>query len=303
MNPKELLLRTARGPAPHPLELYVRLKGESELHLHAQGITVADFGDLFANEIRGLDVLIYRMPPDLLNPNYWEPHTREAEQVVREKLSGVVTRAEGDKILLWRADRVARGRLLRDDLDAPVELLNGYIFRTTGEGLLKLGKAWNGRDRFDWAGLAGLPPGEIASKTLSSLHHDLSQSRLRAAGAVFLFASTDEGLTRVLFSRRAHFDRALEAVMRGFVHSAKNVHVGRISRATLDQLARIADGIGLSADPERDVEDKDRTVEVHAWVGRTPWGVSKAVPHQALLAEGRILIYYDRQAGLWAVAG
>ena len=166
MNTKDLLLQTTRGRAPHHLEMYVGLEGPNELHFYAQGLTVADFVSLYGAEIRPLGILIYHMPPDLLNLNYWEPLTKEGENAVRDKMTGIVTRMEGGQTQLWRSDRVARSRLLRDDLNAEVELLSGYIFRTTGENLLKLVHAWNGRGRFEWAGLA-VPPGvEVPPQTL-----------------------------------------------------------------------------------------------------------------------------------------
>src|SRR6185295_12457350 len=222
MNTKDLLLQTSPGRAPHPLELFIRLEGKDEAHFYTQGLTMTDFGSLFGTEIRGLDALIYRMPVELLNPNYWEPLTKEAENAVREKMTGIITRTEGDRALLFRADRISRGRLLKDGLDVPVELLNGYIFKTSGEGLLKLGQAWSGRGRFDWAGLT---KGNLPPETLTSVHQDLSQIRLSLREEQFLFASQDDGLARVVFAKRSHLTRAIEALIRGFVHSAASVHV------------------------------------------------------------------------------
>lgn len=302
MNAKELLLQTTPGRAPHPMELFVRLEGADESHFYTQGLTVADFGSIFALELRALDVFVTRMPSELLNPNYWEPLTKEAENAVREKLSGIVTRTEGDKALIFRADRVSKGRLLRDGLDVPVELLNGYIFRTTGEGLLKLGAAWSGRDRFEWAGLTGLAKGPTPHDTLSTIHHDLSQLRLSLREELFLFASSDDGLARVVFAKRAHLNRAVEALIRGFVHGAANVHVGRMSKVNVEDLVSLAEGIGLSADPGRDVVNTGRTVEVSLAIGRTPWGVSPRPGREAVLAKERALLYYDSISGLWDVA-
>jgi hypothetical protein len=280
----------------------VRLEGADESHFYTQGLSVTDFGNLFGAELRPLDVFITRMPSELLNPNYWEPLTKEAENAVREKMSGIVTRTEGDKALLFRADRISRGRLLRDGLEVPVELLNGYIFRTTGEGLLKLGQAWSGRDRFEWAGLSGLAKGPVPPDTLSTIHHDLSQSRLSLREEVFLFAASDDGLARVLFARRAHLNRAVEALVRGFVHGAAGVHVGRTSRAILEELVTLAEGLGISADPVRDVVNTGRTVEVTLSIGRTPWGVSPRPGREAVLAKEKALLYYDSISGLWDVA-
>src|SRR5262249_22977776 len=176
----------------------------------------------------------------------WEPLTREAENAVREKMSGVITRTEGDRVLIFRADRISRGRLLRDGLDVPVELEHGTLFRTEGEQLLKLGQAWSGRGRFEWAGLSR---GPIAPETLSAVQQDLAQSRLSLREEQFLFSSQEDGLARVIFARRNHLYRATEALFRGFVHGATGVHVGFMSRSVLEELANLADGIGLSADP------------------------------------------------------
>lgn len=303
MNTKDLLLQTSPGRSPHPLELFVRLEGSDEFHFYTQGLTMADFGSLFGLEIRPLDIFITRMPSELLNPNYWEPLTKEAESAVREKLGGIITRTEGDKALLFRADRVSRGRLLRDGVDVPVELLNGHIFRTSGDGLLKLGQAWSGRGRFEWAGLAGLAKGApVPQDTLSTLHHDLSQSRLSLREEVFLFSSQDDGLARTIFAKRSHLDRAVEALIRGFVHAAGNVHVGRVSKAILGEFITLAEGLGLSADPVRDTVNTGRTVEVTLWLGRTPWAVSPRPGREAMLAKEKALLYYDSISGLWDVA-
>ena len=66
------------------------------------------------------------------------------------------------------------------------------------------------------------------------LQQDLSQSRLSLREEVFLFASQEDGLTRVVFAKRSHLNRAIEALIRGFVHGAAGVHVGRMSHAILD---------------------------------------------------------------------
>jgi len=299
---KDLLLQTSPGRSPAPLELFVRIQGADEFHFYTQGLTMTDFGSIFGLELKPLDVLATRIPSELLNPNYWEPLTKEGENAVREKLGGIVTRTEGDRALLFRADRVSRGRLLRDGLDVPVELLNGSIFRVSGDGLLKLGQAWSGRGRFEWNGLAGLAKGEVPGDTLSTVHHDLAQARLSLREEVFLFSSQDDGLARAVFAKRAHLTRAVEALIRGFVHGAAGVHVGRMSKTNLEELIVLAEGIGISADPVRDVINTGRTVEVTLWLGRTPWGVSPRPGRDGLLAKEKALLYYDSISGLWDIA-
>ena len=78
--------------------------------------------------------------------------------------------------------------------------------------------------------------------------------------------------------------------------------MGRVSRAILGELTSLAEGLGLSADPARDVVNTGRTVEVALWLGRTPWGVSPRPGRDAMLAKEKALLYYDSISGLWDVA-
>jgi len=299
MNEKELLLQGARGRDAAPLELFVRRERPAESHFYAQGVTPADFGRLFSSELRPLDVLVYRMPPELLNPNYWEPLTKETEDAVREKMVGLITRSEGDRVLVWRSDRVARSRILRDGLDVPVEILNGYVFRTGGEGLLALASAWNGRNRFEWAALSGIPKG--SADAISAVHGDLAQMRLSLPEEAFLFATQDDGLTRVLFAREDHLRRAVEALLRGFLYGVTDGYLGRIPSRVLDQIIALADGAGFSSSAS-EVEDKGRTVEASLHLGRSPWGVFRKPGEDPLTGDEQVFLYYDRTAGLWAAA-
>jgi hypothetical protein len=271
-------------------------------HFYAQGIALADFGSVFAGALRPLDVLIVRMPPDLLNPNYWEPLTRDAENEVRGKMEGIVTRNEGERTLVWRSDRVARGRLLRDDIDAPVELLCGYIFRTTGEGLLRLAQGWNGRGRLEWAGLRGLPQRDVPRETLNGVHKDIAQMRVSLPNEAFLYSTEEDDRTRVVFADRADLRRAIEALIRGFAHAVRGTHAGRINNRVIDHITKIADGVGLSASPDRDVTNKGRTLEIRATLGRTPWGTVSRPRTGPFGVNDRVLIYYDCVCGIWAVS-
>jgi hypothetical protein len=282
------------------LELFVRADPPRGWHLYAQGASLRDFGALFGRDLRGLQVLVYRMPADLLNGNYWEPLTKETENTVREKMTGLVTRTEGDRVLVWRADRIAKHRLLRDGLDVPVELLQGYVFRTTGEGLLALAKAWNGRGRFEWAGLTGAPAAEIHASTLSAVHADLAQFRLSRPEEAFLYAAQGDGLVRTAFPKIEQFRKALDAELISFIKAAVPRHFSHFTPGVLDQIARVGDGLGFSAEAARDVVDKGRTVELNMTLGRTPWGVT--VSRDPLAGDDKALLYYDQMSGIWAVA-
>lgn len=297
----DLLLQNARGRASRTLEVFLRRQPSGGGHVCATGVSLVDFGRLFAAEIRPLTVLIFQVPPSLLNPNYWEPLTGESESDVRAKKVGIITRTEGDRTMIWRSDRVPASRLLQDGIDAPVDLLQGYVLRTTGEGLLKLARAWDGCGRLEWAGLASLPAGDLAPEELARLNHDMAQLRISSANEVMLYSSQDDSTVRIALPSAPPILRTLEALVRGFVWNATHAHVGPITGPARGHLARIAEDVGLSAGPA-DVIDKGRTVEIIARIGRTPWGVALSPGGDSLTGPGKVLIYYDRIAGLWAVS-
>ncbi len=291
--------RESSAPPGRPLELFVRRERPDELHLYALGFSPADFAALFEREIRPRTALIFRVPPGLLNPNYWEPLTKEAEGEVRARMGGLIARTEGDRALLWRSDRVPRSRLLRDGLDdVPAELLGGYVLRTPGDGVLRLARDGGARGRFEAALLT--PPLPEPKEILGTVHQDLVRMTRSLPAEHLLFAAQDDGLTRMVLPDEDLFRRALEAILRGFVAEATGRPVGRMGRRVLDPLADLAEGCGFSAAPE-DVRDKGRTLEVKLRRGRTPWGVTPGAGRDVPL-EHDALLYYDRTAGLWAAA-
>ena len=120
-----LFLQHTRLPEFPKLELFVRLREPSEHHVYLKGLSCADFASVFEADLKPLHGLVYRMPPSLLNPNYWEPLTRENESAVRERLDGIVTWQDGDRTMIWRADSIGAGRFLRDGLNVEIELQIG----------------------------------------------------------------------------------------------------------------------------------------------------------------------------------
>ena len=153
-----LFLQNARTRKPHPLEVFVRVRKPTELHFYCHGLSFVDFANLYERDLRQMTVLVYQLPPSLLNPNYWEAHSRTGEEAVREKNVGIITRQDNGRTLLWRSDQVPKIRMFRDGLDVEAEFLLGTSFRVTGEDLLKLGRAAAGReDAFEWIGFSGLP--------------------------------------------------------------------------------------------------------------------------------------------------
>ncbi|HEX7898648.1 MAG TPA: hypothetical protein VF950_12865 [Planctomycetota bacterium] len=283
-----------------PLDLFTRTDGPRGYHLYARNASLAEFATTFANEIKKLQVLVYRMPPEFLNANYWEPLTKEGENTVREKLSGIVTRGDGERVLLWRADRIAKHRLLRDGLDLPVDLLQGYVFRMSGESLIALAKAWDGKGRFEWVGISGDLGSDVHKTSLSAIHADLAQFRLSRPEEAFLYAAQGDGLVRMAFPREEAFRKALEGQLLRYATSAAPQHFARFTPRVLDQIARVGNGVGFSADPTRDVEDKGRTVEFRFALGRTPWGVT--IRREPMVGDDQALLYYDQTSGIWAMA-
>ncbi len=301
---RDLFLQQTQSAEPPPLEMFVKVREPNDFHFYAKGVSFLDLALSFGSELAPLQFLIYRMPPSLLNPNYWEPLTRESETAVREKVTGIVTRQDGEHTLIWRADSIAKGRLLRDGLDVSTELLHGYVFKVSGEGLLKLGRAWGGgKDRFEWIGFSRLPAGEKAQSDLAiQAHADLTSFRFGAADECIIYSAQDDRTVRMLMSQRAWLRRAVAASVRGFVVNLGKQPCALINERVGEQMVRICDGIGFSSDPRLDFTDKGRTAEMKVHVGRTEWGVQLRPGQEALVGDEHILIYYDRISGLWAVA-
>lgn len=298
-----LLLRRTSSAGTPPLEMFVRLRNHEGTHFYLRGLSLADFADLFEHEIRALTVLVYRMPPSLLNPAYWEPLTREGEHAVREKLTGIVTRYDGEQTLLWRADRVSAGRWLRDGLDLRVELVHGYIFRVSGADLLKLAAVWSGgRERIEWIGFSALPEGEAGAAAALAAHNDLTGFRLSRPEERIAYASLDNDSTRVIFADRALARRAAASAVRGYVYNITRATLAPINERVADQFLRVADGLGWLSRPDQDFVDKQRAYEFAAHFGKTQWGLHSLPGQEVRLDNDRALIYYDRTSGIWAVA-
>ena len=300
---EKLFLQHTRAPEIPKLELFVRLREPGEHHLYLKGLSCADFASVFESDIKPMQALIYRMPPSLLNANYWEPLTRDNENAVRDKMDGIVTWQDGERTMLWRADSIGVGRYLREGLDLDVELIHGYIFRVTGEGLLALMKGWtDGRGRLEWIAFSALPGGDPARQIALNAHNDLTAFRLSMPEERIAFATVDDSTARLIFAPRALARRAIAAAIRGFFINCSRAYCAPITDRVADQLLRVADGVGLLAHPERDFVNKRRALEATAHMGRTEWGVQLRADHPPLVGNEKALIYYDHTSGIWAVA-
>ena len=290
-----------KGKTSQPLEFYVRVPSPHEHHFYARGVSFADFSDLFSKTIFDGEALIYRMPHGLLNPNYWEPLTRENEQAVHEKMGGRIIREDKERPLLWRSDQIARGRLLRDAVDVPVELIEGRVFRTSGPGLLEIAEAWtDGAGRLEFA-LFGKLPTLIGHEMLTVVHHDIDQLRMSLPEEKLLFTSKNNETIRVVFPGHDSLRRAVSALVRGWVFGLTQHHMAYLTDRVTDAVIRVTDGLGFTAHPERDFVNKLRTYEIHGKVGRTEWPAVLSPDHE-LAGDEKVLIYYDLTSGIWAVA-
>lgn len=299
---KLLLRHTRSSDLPH-LEMFVRLREPSEHHVYLKALSCADFAGVFEADLRPLAALVYRMPPSLLNPNYWEPLTRENEGAVREKLDGIVTWQDGERTMIWRADSIGAGRWLRDGLDVPLELLHGYIFRVSGAGLLSLMNAWtDARGRFEWIAFSTLPEGDPGRQVAVNSHNDLTAFRLSMPEQRIAYATADDLSARVIFSQRALARKAVASAVRGFFVNGSRAYCCPITDRVADQMLRVCDGVGFHAHPVSDFVNKKRALEATAHMGRTEWGVHLRPDHPPLIGNERATIYYDLTSGIWAVA-
>jgi len=300
--PGAFFQRTAPGE-PVRLEALAQVKGPQEFHFYISGVTFAELAPLIGSELASTEALIFKMPPSLLNSNYWEPHTPEAEEAVREKMTAVITRDDGGTTMLWRSDAVAPGRHLRDGLDVPVELLLGYVFKVRGPDLLKLGEAWEARgpdpkDRFEWIAFRALPSGDGSIDAAIRLHDDLT---VRVPGSVMAYAGAGNRQVRIVLTHRALFRRCVGAALRGYMMRCTGRVVSAPNEKTCEDFIARA-GHGLTSHSDGDFVSKGTTYEFTARPGRTPWSGHPPTESPDGEDELRVLVYYDRVSGIWAVA-
>lgn len=290
------LYQTHPPGEPVKLEVLAVEAGPREFHFHVAGADFKDLAPLIAPVVAPAQGLIYALPPGLLNPNYWEPHTKETEAALRAGGSPVITRDDRGASWLWRPDSIAPGRTLRDGIDVPVEKTSGAAFKVAGPDLLKLGSAWasmgfDPRDRFEWAAYPGGSPPDA--------QEDVASFRLRTPGVAMIFAATGERQVRMAFHDRAPWRAVARAALRGYMMRCAGRVVSPPNDKVVDDFLGRA-GRGLTSVPDKDFVSKGTAFEFTARAGLSPW----SAPMNGDLDpdEERVLVYYDRVAGIWAVA-
>jgi hypothetical protein len=289
-------------PAGTPVRLDVMAQetGPREFHFYVGGVDFADVASILSPVVAGTQALIFKMPPALLNPNYWEPHTREAEAAMRAAGAYIITRDDRGASWLWRADTIAPGRYLRDGIDVIVEKVPGAAFKIAGPELIKLGKAWaasggDAKDRFEWVAFKPSAP----RFTAADAQEDLSSIRLRTEGVVMLFAATGDRNVRMVFSDRVPSRACARAALRGYMMRCAGRVVSPPNDTVCDQFQAQARR-GLTSIPDKDFVSKGTAFEFTARPRLTPWSEGWLGDEDP--GEERILVYYDRVAGIWAVA-
>jgi len=299
MPAQDLLLQNTFTTEPHQLEVFVNRRRANEHHFYCHGLSVTDFASVFRHELRDMTVLVYRTSPSVLNPNYWEPYSEGLERELYDKTGGAIVKSEGQSRYLWRSDHIAKGRHFRDDLQIDAIVLPGLVFRVKGDEFLRLSEAmrdsqddvafvaiskiFNGQDRL--AEVARRAHEDVAALTLS-----LNEERV-------VYLSQHNHMARVVFASEDHLRKALEAAVRGFCVRIAQAHVSFISRRVMDHLIEFADKTGFLAYPEKDFVDKGRTFEVTLHLGKSEWP-----PEEGLVyGDEKLLLYYDRTSGIWAV--
>lgn len=286
---KELFLQAS--PAKPHLDCLVWMPADDELHFYAKGVTAREFAAVFEPEIAKAPCLVTTFDPAILAPEFWEPLTRDAEESLRGTLGGVITRG-GE---LWRADR-AGGKLLAGNGEAT--LVHGRVLRASGAFVAELAKS---DAALEFAVFKELPVEAELGRLASRLAGEVETFRPVTAKPEILFSHDGSGAVRAVFRSRDHLRRAINALLRGYLHRLTGQHIGFLPVRAADRFAAAVDGLGC-ASSSSDFLDKRRTFEFQAWLGRSAWPVRTPDALEDLGEDPRLLVYYDRVGGMWEVA-
>ena len=165
----------------------------------------------------------------------------------------------------------------------------------TASELLTAGRTWAGggtHEKFEWIAYRGTGDSIDA-------HDDLSAFRLHAPNAVMLFSATGDRQIRMAFSDRGPWRACARATLRGYMMRCSGRTVSPPNDKVCGDFLAHAHR-GLTSTPDPDFVSKGTAFEFTAWPGRSPWSTGWIGDPDT--GEDRILVYYDRVAGIWAVA-
>jgi hypothetical protein len=298
---KDMLLRSVSNRESFPLELYVESRGGSEFHFYLRGLTVGELAQFYRRELEGLEVLLYTYDLDLLSPEFWEAHALEVEERLRRELGGVWVRSAGGGRQVWRGDRAKETRRILAEPGSDVSMVRGTVLKMSGVNFLSLVDRFERSRRLEWAAFQGIPAGSEEDSWVGRTMEEMARWCGLPSGAWMAVSSEGNHFTRVLLAQREACRRGVGGALRGYVQGLSGQHVSMPSGRCVDLLMRMADGLGIYAAPERDYQDKGRTFEIKAHVGRTAWGSRRPDALDKVEGDERLLIYYDRTSGIWEV--
>lgn len=283
---KELFLQ-ASPSKPH-LDCFVWMPADDELHFYAKGIAPQEFTTVFAGALASSPCLVTTFDPSILASEFWEPHTRDAEEALREKLGGAITR-RGE---LWRADRA--GSKIGD-----ATLVHGHVLKASGAFVSDLAKSGAA---LEFAAFKTLPSDAAELGRLASrLAGEIETFRTPATKPELVYSYDGLSASRMIFRTREHLRQALNAYLRGYMHRLTGQHIGFLPVKAADHFAAVVDGLGCVSSSSSDFINKKRTFEFQAWLGRSAWPVRTPDVLEDLGEDPRALVYYDRVGGMWEV--
>jgi hypothetical protein len=295
VDTRDLLLQRTRNAELYQFDVYLDLQREGEKHFYCHGLSAVDFASLFRRELQGKTVLLTAFSPDLLNSSYWEESTPAGEQAVRAQMEEAVRREDQGRTWIWRSDRVPKGRTLKDEVGLDPELLPGNVLSIRGEELARMAEALQPlRHDVRFVVLEG--GGNHKAERARAAAEDARLLRRSMQEESIVYSSRGDSIAQVVLSDDLMLLKALEGAFRGFAHRVSKIHVAHINRSILQDLANHLDRTGALAYPHRDLVLKDTHFEITLHLAKSEWPAETEPA-----ADRRVLVYYDRTSGIWAL--
>lgn len=262
------------------LEVFVT-KSPKEINFDVIPLNITEFVDLFENDL-GLYFAISKFDTKILNDGYWESSSEEEKDNLRTKLGGIITDKQGR---LFRTDYCPKNRVVRDGLGVTSEVIHGSLLKVDYANFKKITDLYvNSNEQFEF----------IASADSKDNFEDTTTL---ATSQRMIYSSSDNQTAKILFSNQEDAEKLLEYCIRRMVKNITSKHVSYLNKKTVEWLLNISDKVGFATHPLRDFADKDRSYELTLHIGKTRWGV-----HDGLLNnDDKVLLYYDRTSGIWAM--
>jgi len=278
----------SKQEATADIEVFIDKKSDGEILVKISPLNIAEFVKLFETKLRDLTFVMSKFDTSILNESYWEPVISDETETVKFEFSGVIL---NDKGQVFNVDHCPPGRLLKDELNVSCELLLGNMLKVNYEGFSKIASQ-KSTAPMEWIAFEDLD-------SHSEKHVQLALSSLSFASVSqrYLYSSNDNRVAKIIFTDRKDVNQLIQAVLRSIVIGVTDGHVAFINKKTLDDIFDIADKLGFAINGQKDFVNKDRSYELTLNLGKTRWGVNYELFH----GDERLLVYYDRTSGIWAM--